>query len=190
MSFIYKGTLNPNAGRMIIGGPDMAQGLSTATIITNSGVVAVGNVLSITTAAAGNGIVARRYNSAGDVILGVCLSVADADGTQAEPDSGTTDTWTVASDNETVAKKYAVVDISPWSIWSASLTGTIHTTAAFGLGRWCDPNTGTNSGTILESGITGTLAQGRGLACIGVDPDDTTRGLVVFGPEHFIYGAS
>ena len=169
----------------------MAQSLSTATLITNSGVVKVGDVIGITTAAAGNGIVVRRYNSAGDAILGVLVGVEDpATGGQATPNSGTTDTWTVAADNETVGKKFAKVDISRWSVWSANSSAALHTTAAFGLGRWCDPDTGANAGRILESTVTATLAQGRGLVCLGVDPLNTARGLVSIGVESVFEGAS
>ena len=147
-------------------------------------------MISITTAAAGNGIVTRRYNAAGNTIIGVLISVGALAGPNVTPDSGTTDTWTVAADNETVAKKYAVIDASPWAIFSANLDATIHTTAAFGLGRYCDPDTGANAGRIAEASVTATLAQGRGLSCVGVDSEDTARGLVVFGPEHFLLGAS
>ena len=42
----------------------------------------------------------------GDLVLGVVTGVTDSSGQQAiDPDSGTTDTYTMASDNVTVAKK-------------------------------------------------------------------------------------
>lgn len=41
----------------------------------------------------------------GDLVLGVVVGVETSAGAPVDPDSGTTDTWTMASDNETVALK-------------------------------------------------------------------------------------
>jgi hypothetical protein len=43
--------------------------------------------------------------TAGDLVLGIVEGVVDANGLPVDTDSGTTDTWTMASDNETVALK-------------------------------------------------------------------------------------
>lgn len=189
MPFIYKGTLAPGQGRLLFGGDTGITGLGLATLLANSAVVRVGDVISVVTS--GNTVVTRRYNAAGDPILGVLTGVAKPDSTQATPDSGTTDTWTADADNETVAKLYAIVDISPWSVYSAPSSAALHTTAVAGLGAYTDPDTGANAGRIAEGSVTRTLAQGRGVVILGVDPDDSTRALVsIGGPEHIWMGAS
>lgn len=43
--------------------------------------------------------------TAGDLVLGVVTGVTDKNGAPVAPDSGTTDTYTMASDNVTVAQK-------------------------------------------------------------------------------------
>lgn len=43
--------------------------------------------------------------TSGDLVLGVVTAVTDANGQPIDPDSGTTDTYTMASDNQTVAQK-------------------------------------------------------------------------------------
>src|SRR3990167_3047975 len=152
---------------IIIGGPDRAGHIFKSTIIDNSAVVAVGDVLSVTTESSGNGIVVRRYNAAGDKILGVCVGFGRANGAVVDPDAGTTWTVTVAADNETVAQIYALVDITPFAVWSAPLSAAIHTTAAFGYGRQIEGGTGTSAGQLTESTISATVSAHLGWACLG-----------------------
>src|SRR3990167_3587214 len=147
---------------IIIGGPDRAGHIFKSTIIDNSAVVAVGAVLSDTTESSGNGIVVRRYNAAGDKILGVCVGFGRANGAVVDPDAGTTGTVTVAADNETVAQIYALVDITPFAVWSAPLSAAIHTTAAFGYGRQIEGGTGTSAGQLTESTISATVSSHLG----------------------------
>lgn len=187
MPFVHKGSLIPNGGPILVGGRGTASGHSESTIITNSGVVRVGDVIAFVTSGANNFV--RRYNAGGDPILGILVSVVNsATGGQATPDSGTTDTWTVTSTNQTIANPlYAVVDISPWSIWSAPFDGTIDTTVNAARGSYFDPDTGANAGRLAEASGTRTISSGRGFVCHGKDPDASTRALVSLG-ESFILG--
>src|SRR3990167_5944132 len=114
-----------------IGGPTLLGPIFTSTVITNSGVLQVGDVVAVTAAASGNGTVVRRYNAAGDKILGICVGFGQANGQVPAFDSGQTpNRVTVESDNETDKLVYAKVDVTPFKIWSAPFTpaATIHTT--------------------------------------------------------------
>lgn len=140
--------------------------------------MAKGDIVAVVAQASGNGVVMRRYNAGGDAIAGVCVGFGRASGLAVAFDAGSNTTVTVTATNETVAQIYAILDITPGAVWSASFTGTIHGTAIFGAGAWADPNTGANAGNILESSVTRTVVAGRGLAALGPDPDaPTTRGL-------------
>ena len=161
---------------MTIGGPDRTGPLDTNTIITNSGVMKVGDIVAVTAQAAGNGHVVRRYNTAGDAIVGVCIGFGRENGAAVAFDSGTNDTVTVGATNETVAKIYAKIDITPGAQWSAPLSGAVHTTAIARAGAYTDPDTGTNAGRALETSMTVSTVQGRGLAILGLDPDGPQTG--------------
>ena len=57
---------------IVIGGPDAAGPVFTSTIIVNSGVMQLGDVVAVVSGAGvANSIVVRRYNGAGDKILGI-----------------------------------------------------------------------------------------------------------------------
>lgn len=163
-----------------IGGAERGGNIFTSTIITNSGAMTIGDMVAVTTQAAGNGVVVRRYNAAGDKILGVCVGFGRASGAAVAFDAGTR-TVTVGADNETVAMIFAYVDITPFKTWSGPFQSgqTIHTTAIFGAGTFVDPGTGANAGAINETGATRTQSTERGLAALGPDKDDTSRGLVM-----------
>ena len=154
----------------------------TSTVITNSGVLQIGDVVAVTAAAAGNGTVVRRYNAAGDKILGICVGFGQASGRTPALDSGQApDRVTVESDNETDKLVYAKIDISPGAVWSApfSPAATIHTTARFGYGAQVECGTGTNAGGLTETTVSVTTSAHLGFACLGPDEQDTTRGLVM-----------
>ena len=170
-----------NPKTITIGGADRGGHLFKSTIIGNSAVMKIGDVVTVANQAAGNGRVMVRYAAVGDKIVGICRGFGRANGQVVSFDSGTNDTVTVAADNETVAQIYAIIDVTPHTVFSAPLSATIHTTAIFGAGSFVDPDTGTNAGRILESSVTAIDAQEteRGLACLGPDPVDTTRGLVM-----------
>ena len=65
----------------------------------NSVVFQVGDVIRINTSGFGALFVA------GDLVLGVVTGIVDKNGNAIDPDSGTLDTYTMASDNQTVAQK-------------------------------------------------------------------------------------
>src|SRR3990167_6410096 len=118
---------------ILIGGPTLLGPIFTSTVITNSGVLQVGDVVAVAAAASGNGTVVRRYNAAGDKILGICVGFGQTGGQSPALDSGIApDRVTVESDNETDKLVYAKIDVTPGAVWSAPLSGTIHTTARFG----------------------------------------------------------
>jgi len=182
MAFLAKGSLSGNE-TVVIGGPDGGTtGLSIirSTLITNSGVMQVGDAVAVTDAASGTGHAVRRYNSAGDKILGICVGFGQADGQTPAKDSGQTpDRVTVESDNETDKQVYALVDVTWGKIWSAPTDGTLDATADARVGAFTDPATGTGAGSTDESQTTTTQSTERGLAILGRDPDDTSRILVV-----------
>lgn len=174
MSFIRKQS-PVGVPTILIGGSDRAGHFFKSTIIAASGVMKIGDIVSVVAEQSGNGIVMRRYNSAGDAIAGVCVGFGQASGAVVAFDATTNDTVTVLSTNETVAQIYAILDITPGAVYSASLSGTLHTTASGCVGAWADPNTGANAGQVLETSVTRTVVQGRGLALLGPDPENTTR---------------
>ena len=165
-----------------IGGPQVLGAVFTSTVITNSGVMQIGDVVAVAAAAAGNGTVVRRYNGAGDKILGICVGFGQANGQEPAKDSGQTPARvTVESDNETDKIVYAIIDVTPFAVWSApfSPAATIHTTARFGYGAQVECGTGTNAGGLTETTVSVTVSAHLGFACLGPDPKDTTRGLVM-----------
>lgn len=179
MAFIRKNS-PLSVPTIIIGGTTLLGPIFTSTVITNSGVMQVGDVVAVAAAASGNGTVVRRYNAAGDKILGVCVGFGQADGRSPALDSGQSpDRVTVESDNETDKLVYAKVDVTPGAVWSAPLSATIHTTARFGYGVQIEGGTGTNAGQLTESTASATVSAHLGWACLGPDEQDTTRGLVM-----------
>jgi len=179
---------------IVIGGADRAGPVMKNTIITNSGVMRIGDVVAVAAQAAGNGSVVRRYNAAGDKILGICVGFGRANGRSVDFDSGTNDTVTVAADNETVAQIYAKVDVTVGAVWSAPLSAAVHTTAIARIGAFADPDTGANAGRVLETSVTVTQSTERGLAILGVDPEGAQTGtsarVLVMVVEGFPRGAN
>jgi hypothetical protein len=137
-------------------------------IIDNSDTITLGDMVKVYNA--GNAEVA----TAARPLFGPVHAVVDANGLQPTPDTGTVDTWTVASDNETVALKAVLADPSIHSIYSATVTGTINTTATSGkMGVSLDLD---SEAAVLESSAARN-AQGQ-LYSWGPDPADSTRLLV------------
>ena len=160
MAFKYVGTLAPHGGRVLVGGDKVP----TKTIVANSEVIQIGDVVEWDA----DGFILPN-NSAGGALVGVVTAVMAGD-KAVDPDSGTLDTFTMAADNETVAKKYAVIDISGDSLYSADADATLGTTTGSDLpGYYLD--LATNSETTLDessaSATTGTAFSW------GVDPDDS-----------------
>ena len=178
MAFKEYGTLAPNAGKMILGG-DGDDGLSGETLGNNSEVLQIGD--AVTTDANGNIILA----TAGSVVLGILIGVGK-NGVAAEPDANTQDVFTMASDNETVAKEYAIIDISLNSLWSGSQDGTAGATAnSDKRGAVIDI---ANENTLDEDTATRTRTGGGQFYTWGADPTDTTRLIVSINESEIFAG--
>lgn len=157
MAFKFKKSLTGHAAPVL-----------TRVIIDNSDVIQLGDAVKVYNA--GNAEVA----TAARPIAGFVHAVVSSTGLQPTPDTGTTDTWTVASDNETVAQIACLIDMSTDSIYSGDVDGTINTTnssakqgASFDL---------TDENSIAE---TTALRNSAGqLYGWGTDPDDSGNLLV------------
>jgi len=180
MAFNYFGTLNPNGGRLLIGG-DGDDGLSGDTIINNSATITIGDVVK--TDANGNIVVCTT----GDAVLGIVISVAK-NGIAVDADSGTAGDYTVASDNETVAKKYAVVDVSSLSMYSASQDGTAGGTANSNK-RGALVNIADET-QLDESTASRTYTSGGQFYTWGADPADSTRLIVSINETETFQGSA
>lgn len=137
-------------------------------IITNSATIQIGDMVRSYVDGFVEVAVAARP------ILGVVVGVVDSKGLPIDPDSGTLDTYTVASDNETVDKKRAVVMTDRNAVFSGDVDGTIGTTNTSNLrGASLDL---TDENSIAEtSAVRNASAQLYGY---GTDPDDSTNLLV------------
>ncbi len=154
-----KGSLLPNAGTALSNG-----GIAPfKTIIANSQAITLGD--AVVTA---SGFISPSITTA--AALGIVIAVEDKNGLPINPDAGTADTYTVASDNQTVAQIVAVVDESPFSIYSFKINATPGTTTGSNLrGYYCDF---ADHSTLAESGAATT---GKVVRLLGVDPEDATR---------------
>lgn len=168
---------------IIVGGSDVGVGSSafTSTVIINSGVMQIGDLVSGTAGTAAGVQVVRRLSGVDVAIIGVCVGFGQASGAVVAFDAGTNDTVTVGAANETVAKIYAIIDITPGAVWSAPvIAGTTTTTLRTGWNVMYNPGTTTNCGKIDETSAvidSATLS----LSGLGTDPDaPTTNLLVVF----------
>lgn len=153
--------------------------------LANSQTVEVGD--AIETYTTGLGVLATATH----FVLGVVTAIVDADGYPIDattPVAGTasgTDTRSIATG--TSGLYYALVDISKDTVYSASVSGTIGTTATSNL-RGChiDINSaGGDYGQLLESTATRTEGVEANFYSHGVDPDDSTRLLVSIAMPEF-----
>lgn len=108
-------------------------------------------------------------------IFGVVQTVVDSKGKAISPDSGTTDTWTMASDNQTV-NKYEVAVIPAFGHYAFSCDSDT-TIELASIGKYFALNA--TSDGVVTSGESDTVGS---LDCqlIGVDPDndaDASKGL-------------
>lgn len=90
---------------------------------------------------------------------------------------------TVASTNETVDMIKAIIEMSPYAVYSATVTGTMNTTnASSKAGGWIDMD---DSDSVEETTMTRTITVGGQLNNWGEDPEDTTRMLVSIHEHEF-----
>lgn len=109
----------------------------------------------------------------GDVILGVVTGVTDANGIKIDPDSGTLDTYTMASDNQTVAlKQVHYIPAFPEYLFYNDSDDTLARTNLF---QWFDVND--ENDVDVATASDSTVGQVR---LIEIDPDgdaDASKGL-------------
>jgi hypothetical protein len=161
MAFVPFGTLSPDEGAMLIGGDTVP----FQTIIVNSGVMQIGDKCEYS----GAFIQTGAGSTAGTDPVGICVAVSK-NGIAVDPDSGTLDTFTVASDNQTVAKKYAILDISNNTLYTVPLDATAGTTTGSGLPGY-EANALASDGAQIDESTTVTNVTGStSFALHGIDP--------------------
>lgn len=119
-------------------------------------------------------------------ILGFVHTVVSKTGLRPAPDSGTDDTWTVESDNETDKQLAALVDSDQDSIYSGAQDGTVGTTSD-------SEKIGISIDLVSESSLNETSAVRNGQGQLfghGADPADSTRILVSIMESEKRAGAS
>ena len=178
MAFKLHGTLKPNEGRQIVGGVTVPQ----KTIIVNSGVMQLGDKVEWSSGFVQTG----AGSTAATPPIGICVGVADKNGVFVAPNSGTTDTFTVASDNQTVAMKYAIIDVSTDTLYTVPLDATAGTTAGSNLPGYVFDALVSDGAQIDESTVTAVTTADKGFFSWGVDPNDSDNVIVniVSGSHH------
>ena len=134
-------------------------------IIDNSDTITLGDAVKAYNA--GNAEVA----TAARPFLGFVHDIQLDSGLAPAWDSGTDDTVTVDSDNETVDKVACLVDCDPDSIYSGAQDGTVGTTSDSEL-------IGCSMDLVSESSLDESTALRNAsgqVYCWGVDPEDSTR---------------
>lgn len=161
MAFRNAGTLTPNGAPVLL-----------SRIITNSVVTTINDSVKLA-----SGFVA--LGTAGALVFGhvvglgtekgMPLSTSGAAGAEL---GSMVDTYTAASDNQTVAKAKALCDVSKFTLWSASFETAIGTTTGSNLpGYFCDLD---SEHDLDESDTTTTTMQ---YALHGVDPLNSAKAL-------------
>ena len=142
-------------------------------IIDNSDTIQIGDAIMINTD--GHAVVA----TAGEEVAGIAVQVVDKNGKAVDCDSGTTDTWTVESDNET-DKAYEVgIIASPFMLFSNDSDDTLATTNLMMFFDLIDEN------TIDASSASDSNGQ---FQLVGLDPDgdaDASKGLFKISESQF-----
>lgn len=160
MNAKVKGSTVPNQGRALVGGTVAPN----STIIANSITLTVGDAVKSATGFITNASVTTA------AIAGIVVAVVDANGLPINPDAGTADSYTTASDNQTNAKLNAIIDESPFTIYSFKIDATPGTTTGSNLRNYYADFT---DKTQLSESSTATTA--KVIRLLGVDPDDATR---------------
>jgi hypothetical protein len=127
----------------------------------NSVTFTVGDVIRINTS--GN----LDLSTANEQVVGIVSTVTDANGKAKDPDSGTTNTWTMDSDNVTVAAD--LVHFTPTFAHYAFAADSDTTITTADLGKYF--NVVSTSDGIITSGESYTIGTLM-FQCIGVDPLD------------------
>lgn len=161
--------------------------------IGNSLTIAVGEYVQIAKSGGTAGYLTNgTANAAG---LGIVVGFCDGSGIPLQPTAyaagsatGTdVQSVTTASDNQTTFLKWALVEISPFKKFSASVNGTLGTTnnsptsSTKKVGGWVDVDSAnSNYGRVLETTFIRARSAGtvQNFYVWGVDPSDSTRLIV------------
>lgn len=131
----------------------------------NSVAFKIGDFVSLDT----NGFVVLA--TATNPILGSVVGVKTSAGAPVDFDSGSADTWTMSSDNSTVAKKEILVNVDPTACYAVDFSAAIDTTSGSAVGARYDI---TDKDTINEASATAGSAQ----VTLVATTSSTTRGIV------------
>jgi hypothetical protein len=159
-------------------------GIQRSFIIANSATIAIGDMVSLT-----SGFVA--LSGAGASIMGVVVGLTDRLGidldnsqiTKEGTYSSTNKAYTVDSDNQTSEKARAVIDIDPFSVYSATPDATLGTDDQSDLAG-CYTDIVAASDQPDEDTAATTQCQ---LFIWGVDPENSANGLYSIA-QHQLWG--
>lgn len=158
--FRLKGNLDGSAYT-----PSLLYGIGKVSVVFT-----VGDVVRINT----SGYI--DLSTANEQVVGIVAGVVDANGLPVDPDSGTTNTWTMGSDNDTAAKlQVSYVPAFGHYSWSVDTDTTI---TVADVGQYF--NVSSTSDSLVTSGQSYTIGTLM-FQCIGTDPDgdaDASKALV------------
>lgn len=155
-----KGTTLSNSGRALVSGTVAPHN----TIIANSITVTLGDAVKSATGFLTNASVTSA------AIAGIIVAVVDKNGLPIDPDSGTADSYTTASDNQTNAKKNAIIDESPFTIYSFKIDAAPGVTTGSNLRNYY-----ADFADKTQLSESSTATTGKVVRLLGVDPEDSTR---------------
>lgn len=162
MAFKKAGDLNPHGGPVLV-----------SKIIANSTTVTEGDSVKLS-----SGFV--DLTTTGDEVFGHVTAIStrqgvglETDGTAGAETGSFNNTFTTASDNQTVGKVKAVVDISKLSLYSADVDDTLGTTTGSDLAGY--RMDAADESELDESTAATTAAQYNSF---GVDPEDSGNVIV------------
>jgi hypothetical protein len=142
-------------------------------IADNSDVITVGDAVKINTDGH------AELLTAGAKVAGVVAHVVDANGLPLTPDSGTLHTYTMPSDNETVAQNKVGIYVGKDLLFANDSSGSLATT---NLMQFFDV---TDEDTINQGSASDTAGQ---FQLVGLDPDgdgDASKGLFKIAESQF-----
>lgn len=156
----------------------------------------VGDVVTMGTGEtdlAGDGAGEAIIATAGRRILGVIQAIVTVDGVSPANNGcggAFVDQYRTAANNETAAQVSAIVDISPFSVYSADLDDTINTTTGSELPfYYFDLDTGTANHQLDEASASAPSTGSGQFVSHGRDPEDSNNVLVSVR-ETFLMGDS
>lgn len=162
-------------------------GIVLPVVVTNSDTHTVGDLVHLEQGSADNGIGTADPAVAGERLAGVIVGFVDKKGIPLDhphADLSAGGTWTqrtltfvADSDNDNTAGSQvkALVNIDPMAVYSNNTDGVFGTTAdADKLGSYTDIADEDDVDENNNGNAVTTVAQ---LMCLGVDPDDSTKGL-------------